>query len=353
MNLHITHLEDLVFDYGINGLTNAYSLLVNRYYYSWSIKYDGAPSFFVGLDPLDNRYFVSTKSIANKSPILYKNIEDIPNTPLGEKLKVVFEECKNINFNGMIYQGDVLWTDDIIYDGEFSIFHPNTLVYESVGDLRDYKLGVAFHTRYFGNNLNSLNYDNDFHENDIKNNNKNLFIAPKIADFKLLCDDYHEEFSQLLTLIKKLNDIVLDEELIPYMKTYMNYKIKNGINHKKFINYVEELLMLKIDSLKTERGKLPWKEKLKRFREIFIKDDYELLFLTLKFMANLKDKIIHDFACNFSPFMTYLLNKNGVYEYANHEGYVTLLNGKYVKLVNRNQFSMANFSDDYVKGFER
>ena len=58
--LHIEHLEDTV----LNGNLSALELLENSS--NLTAKIDGSPSIVWGTDPLDNMFFVGTKSVFNK-----------------------------------------------------------------------------------------------------------------------------------------------------------------------------------------------------------------------------------------------------------------------------------------------
>ena len=73
-NTHLEHIEDLVF---LQGKTGAQSAL--QYINSvrdmlenggesgnLTVKWDGAPAIFTGIDPADGKFFVAKKSIFNK-----------------------------------------------------------------------------------------------------------------------------------------------------------------------------------------------------------------------------------------------------------------------------------------------
>ena len=42
-----------------------------------TVKWDGAPAIFAGIDPEDNKFFVAKKSVFNVEPKLYKTEEEI------------------------------------------------------------------------------------------------------------------------------------------------------------------------------------------------------------------------------------------------------------------------------------
>ena len=82
-NLHLEHIEDEIINYGISGgrasinflrslrnmLAGSSSKSVNM-----TVKWDGAPAVFVGIDPSDNKFFVAKKSVFNATPLLYLSL---------------------------------------------------------------------------------------------------------------------------------------------------------------------------------------------------------------------------------------------------------------------------------------
>ena len=54
---------------------------------------------------------------------------------------------------------------------------------------------------------------------------------------------------------------------------------------------------------------------------------------------------------NAAKLKTFLKTSNG-YKLTGEEGYVAVSNGNAVKLVDRLEFSYANFSDDIIKGWD-
>lgn len=349
MNLHMTHLEDLVFDHGEEGLDTSYSLLANRYYYGYTVKYDGAPSVFVGIDNIDGNYFVATKSIANKKPIKYKSLEEIPNTPLGEKLKVVFTECKCLGIRSGFLQGDVMWTDDVKFDGTVSTFQANTLIYETKEDLSKYKLGIAFHTIYF-NDASGLHYTKCSTDSWVYDN-PNLKL---LSNNKLIQETkyYYNELNDILEEISRIKNIRLDlndKFIMSYGKTYMNYVAKTD-NHLTFDKYLQLELQKKIQSMKSSTGKSKWINLLDA--NIESANRYNQLFDLLFKIAKLKNEIIEDIDRD-SSYNTYLEKLDGTLESVGHEGYVLECHGMLVKMVNRQVFSRANFSNEYKKAFAR
>ena len=100
-NLHLEHLEDMVFDHGIDGarasinfLRSIRDMLASGTTSSMnlSVKWDGAPALFAGTDPSDGKFFVGTKGVFAQNPKLIKTNADLDKHGytggLADKLKV-------------------------------------------------------------------------------------------------------------------------------------------------------------------------------------------------------------------------------------------------------------------------
>jgi hypothetical protein len=81
---HISHLEDLIIDRGTDGATRAIEFIKvflsdHHQHDSFVVtkKIDGAPAIIFGIDPTSKKFFVSTKSIFNKTPRVCFSERDI------------------------------------------------------------------------------------------------------------------------------------------------------------------------------------------------------------------------------------------------------------------------------------
>ena len=101
--LHIEHLEDTV----LNGNLSALELLESSS--NLTAKIDGSPSIVWGTDPLDNMFFVGTKSVFNKKLIKrcksYGDVNKYYDGELADILTTCFRYLPN---DGNIYQGDFI-----------------------------------------------------------------------------------------------------------------------------------------------------------------------------------------------------------------------------------------------------
>ena len=85
-NLHLEHLEDLVFLYGIDGMRSGINFLrsirdmlsgKSTKNVDLHVKWDGAPAVFAGTDPEDGKFFVGTKGVFAKNAKLVKSNADL------------------------------------------------------------------------------------------------------------------------------------------------------------------------------------------------------------------------------------------------------------------------------------
>ena len=176
-NLHLEHLEDEIINYGVDGGRAAINFLrslrdmlagASRSSVNMTVKWDGAPAIFAGIDPADNKFFVAKKSVFNVDPKLYKTdaeIDDDLSGTLNSKFKVALAELSKLGIKDVL-QGDLMFTDDLeteTIDGQrMYTFQPNTIVYATPvnSDLgRTFaraKIGIVFHTTYKGDELQDM-----------------------------------------------------------------------------------------------------------------------------------------------------------------------------------------------------
>ena len=173
-NLHLEHIEDEILNYGVDGGRAAINFLRSlrdmmaggsRSSVNMTVKWDGAPAIFAGIDPADGKFFVAKKSVFNVNPKLYKTSEEIDadlSGTLNAKFKVALEELGKLGIKGVL-QGDLMFTDDVesenIDGTSYLTFQPNTIVYAVPTDsplgkiMSKAKLGIVWHTTYTGKSL--------------------------------------------------------------------------------------------------------------------------------------------------------------------------------------------------------
>ena len=175
-NTHMTHIEDKVIYGGVDGTREAIlalrslrDMLGGVKDGNVSVKWDGAPAIFAGVDPRDGRFFVAKKGIFAKSPKVYKNDADIDNDTSGDlnaKLKLALEHLSGLGIKGVI-QGDFLFSkSDVktekIKGKSYVTFHPNTILYavpadsEMAKQIKAAEIGIVWHTTYEGSSFESM-----------------------------------------------------------------------------------------------------------------------------------------------------------------------------------------------------
>ena len=396
-NTHMTHVEDLVLDEGVEGARKAIFFLRDlRDMLAGSsttkmhptVKWDGAPAIFCGIDPTDKKFFVAKKGVFNKNPKVYKSHADIDADTSGDlaaKLKVAFTEFQKLGIKSGVYQGDLMFTNDKkieVIDGvRYITFHPNTIVYAvpNTGDLgrkiASAKIGVVWHTKYEGPSFETMRAV--FGKDIVKTFNK----VPTIWQDDATYHDYSgtatftaAETQQVTAILSTagrifqtipaatLNDLANNKDLNQAVNTYNNAQIRAGkriSNTRQHVvglfNYIHDKYQKEIDSRKTQRGKDAQDAKRKEILKWFAnhsQQDIIKIFDLLVALADAKQMIVNKMneAGNIS---TFIRTASG-FRVTGVEGFVAIDHvGNAVKIVDRMEFSKANFSADVIKGWQR
>ena len=172
---HLTHLEDLMLEDGIAGMQHAIEVLRQFRHMLISggvskalhvtTKWDGAPSVVFGPDPADGKFFVATKSAFSKVPKLMKSHAQINETYGSGGVSEVLHDCLSelaLLRPTQVLQGDLLFSGargvkaQSIQGKNYLTFRPNTILYavgveSALGQSIDRAaLGIVIHTMYSG-----------------------------------------------------------------------------------------------------------------------------------------------------------------------------------------------------------
>jgi len=397
-NLHMTNAEDAVIDGGVKGTRNVVNYLRDlrtmlsgnsKSPVNISVKWDGAPAVFAGTDPSDGKFFVAKKGIFNKNPKVYKTDADIDADTSGDlnaKLKVALAEFSKLGIKDVI-QGDFLYDKSDIkedtIDGEPHItFHPNTIVYAipaksplATKILRS-EIGVVWHTNYRGKSFESMSAS--FGEKIASNLKGSRSVWSVDAVYKDVTGQatMTKTETDAVTLLlsaagkqfNKINKATFDgitenEDLLVRVKTYVNVQVRAGQkidSPSKFVSglmeYIYEYYQKEIDKRKSEKGKASQEEKRKEIMSYFSNTDKSQivgLFELYNLIVDAKLMIIRKLD-KAKTVGTFLKTKDG-YKVTEQEGFVAIdrMGKNAVKLVDRLQFSNANFSPDYIKGWQK
>ena len=395
-NLHLEHIEEEIINHGIDGgraainflrslrnmLAGAIGSKVNM-----TVKWDGAPAIFAGVDPSDGKFFVAKKSVFNVNPILYKSIKDIDDdnlsAQLDSKFKIAFNEFKKLGITGVI-QGDLMFTDDVeekkISGTSYYTFQPNTLVYAAdvnskIGKkINKAKIGVVWHTTYKGSDLQDMSASFGV---DISGLRKPSSVWMDDATYKDVSGSAKftrsetEQVTKILSSVGTIFRKIKSSELRKFLsmqeksfskskaggsfKTYLNQFIKSGenfsvqnvknLNYSMYVKkYYDEKVISKLKSAKGREAKE--KERDELVKQLISYD--KLIINLVEFMQGLVSaKSIIVTKLNKVKQLTdiFIRTSNG-YEVSNPEGYVAIdKSGKgAVKLVDRLEFSYNNFT---------
>ena len=395
-NLHLEHLEDEILNFGVDGGRAAVRFLLSLKdmlsgnsdsKVNMTVKWDGAPAIFAGIDPSDGKFFIAKKSVFNETPLLYKSTAEIAaDTKLSPALKskftVALQEFSNLGITGVI-QCDLMFTDDVsekTLDGEtYLTFQQNTLMYAVQKDsdlgraINAAKIGVVWHTTYSGKDLPSMTasfgvnisglkktssvWMDDATYKDVSGSAK--FTSSELKTFngqmsqvgrkfkKIKANDF-KTFMQLQnkTFIKGLVGASFKTYLNTYIREGQNISTKNmkNLDYSMYVkNFFDEKVIAK---LKTEGAR---KDK-ERIRDEAVKQLIKLdgvAYAIVDFMEELisaKSLIINKLNSVKQLTQIFVRTENG-YEVTNPEGYVAIdTKGNAVKIVDRMEFSYNNFT---------
>jgi len=397
-NTHMTHIEELLFLGGVNGTRQAINFLRDlrdmlkgnaSSAVDITVKWDGAPAIFAGVDPADGKFFVAKKGLFAKTPKMYKTNADIDKElkgDLAKKFKVALAEFSKLGIKSGVYQGDMMFTKGDVkvetIDGQkYYTFQPNTIVYAvpvntPLGKrIAKAKIGVVWHTTYTGRTIQNMSasfgkeiaskfrapatvWMDDATYRDVSG--KALFNAKESAAFDKLLSNAGKLFRTVDGDAFRM--IVADEELRQKTMTFVNTYIRGGSNFPAsgtmatgLVQYLNDWFQKEIDKKKTDKAKEQWKQRRDNLVKKVIMNKSQLIamFELMKVLVEAKGMVIAQFD-KTQELDTLLRTANG-FQVTRQEGFVAIdkLKGGAVKLVDRLEFSKANFSPEIIKGWQK
>jgi hypothetical protein len=398
-NTHMEHLEDNVLNGGVDGARQSINFLQSlrdmlagnsNTKINTTVKWDGAPAVFAGIDPRDGKFFVAKKGIFNKNPIVFKTEREVradTSGDLADKLAICLKYLPALGIKGVI-QGDLMFTQSDLkienIGGEQCVtFHPNTIVYavptktKLAKQIQAAKMGIVWHTTYTGSSFETMKAS--FGKN-IKSKltpSRNVwFDDATYRDVTGTATMTQTETEQVTKVLSKagtlfqtikpgiLNGISNDEELLILIKTYNNSKIRmgqpiitDGASHiRGLVAFIADKFQKEEDSKKTDKGKQAVVERKQRVLKFFSNNDpmeIAKVFDLMKLIVEAKIVIVSKMN-KADGIGTFLKTLSG-FVTTSQEGYVAIdHSGKNaVKIVDRLEFSRANFSPDILKGWQR
>ena len=392
-NLHLEHLEDEIINFGVGGARGAINFLqelrnmlagtasggVNM-----TVKWDGAPAIFAGVDPSDGKFFVAKKSVFNVNPKLYKSNAEIDadvSGGLNSKFKVALKEFSKLGIKNVL-QGDLMFTSEDLkkekIDGETYIsFQPNTIVYSAPTDSdlgRQFikaKIGVVWHTTYEGDSLPSMSAS--FGVNTKTLNKVNTIgmdeaaykdVSGKATFTQSETDEITKVLSTTGSVFRRINSSLLGKFLKlqgsmtgnlsgASLKTYNNTKVRQGEEIKNVKQHAQGYLQhieMHFEKLKQKVKTQGAKDKFDRNKKEYVREfskhirNLENILLFQNGIVAAKMMIVNKLNSVRQLTDTFIKTAKG-YKVVNPEGYVAIdKSGKAVKLVDRMEFSYNNFT---------
>ena len=392
-NLHLEHLEDEIINYGVEGGRAAINFLRSlrdmlagsaRSSINMTVKWDGAPAIFAGIDPSDGKFFVAKKSVFNVNPKLYKTdkeIDDDLSGTLNEKFKTALKELSKLGIKSVI-QGDLMFTNDVetqTIDGtKYYTFQPNTIVYAVPVDsdfgrvIAKAKVGIVWHTTYSGKTLPDMKASFGVNISGLKKipsvwmDDATYKDASGTATFNVketeyvtkILSDTGKTFQRIngpmLKKFIKLQESMTGAIVGASLKTYNNSKVRAGeritnpkLHAKGYENWVEASIQKQIDKAKSTAGKQKYKNIQKEYvREVKKHTNNLTQIITFQnLLVDAKMQIIKKLNSVKGLTDTFIKTSNG-FKVTNPEGYVAIdrTSGGAVKLVDRMEFSFNNFT---------
>ena len=387
------HLEDEILNYGVDGGRAALNFLrslrdmmagASRSSVNMTVKWDGAPAIFCGIEPETGDFFVAKKSVFNVNPKLYKTNAEIDadlSGALNSKFKIALAEFSKLGIKDVL-QGDLMFTDDVesdTIDGtKYYTFQPNTIVYAVPVDselgktINKAKVGIVWHTTYtgsalqdmkasFGANISSLNKPSSVWMDDATYKD----TSGSATFTKSETDKITQLLSQVGKTFSKINANGLRSFLVMQngmtgsvagasLKTYNNSKVRAGeiisnpaAHAKGYENWVQMSIQKQIDKSKSPKGKEKYQNIQKEYLRETKKHTKNLIqIITFQnLLVDSKMQIVKKLNSVKGLTDTFVKTKNG-FKVTNPEGYVAIdrVSGGAVKLIDRMEFSFNNFT---------
>jgi hypothetical protein len=347
--MHIDHFEDLIFDYGGQGIEICNKILQTLAGGggNLSLKMDGKPAVVFGRTT--GGEFVLT----DKSAFMAKTYNGVATsvdmlvgilmsrrgdrTELVEMYRTlwpILEDATPLDFRGFL-QADLLWCNNLNKSDNYYYFTPNVVEYRIE---KNSDMGKRVHNKTAGLVIHSYYANNKTHprpvSGEVLSDTKSaMFYDPVINNVRVVVGNEIQRISRYSSIIDQLlNPEVLRTQNISILPSLL----------KKWINH--NIRVGNFDGLDT--GFVEWigyesipENKKQRIRDYFKNNDkyFKVIFKIFKILYSKKIQILQSF--NRIPMQVLAY----VGKHPSHEGFVFETDGIYVKFVDRFLFSKTNF----------
>lgn len=381
---HLTHLEELVLKGQKQGLDLAVSF-INEFVsvlggktdskMFTTVKYDGAPAIICGYSPENGKFFVGTKGVGAKTAKVCYTQQDIvayygEKPGLAEKLKFALLYLPNVIKQNM-YQGDFMFDraslGKVNYEGEELItFKPNTITYavkagsELGNRIQKSLIGIVFHTRLTGTSFKDLKQSPDVSVAEFNQTPEVWVDDAKFKDMSglvTLTDDESKFVKDSLASIQNSAKVIrwaaLPSTFYADTNTFINFLIKRGDfvgdldkNFDEFIEWYNQRIENEINKLKTEKNKQSKRQSKDKTIEFYKQNKLSIIniYNVTEKIAEIKKIFITKYT-NAVKSKQFIAQPDGTLKVTKPEGFVAVDHvGNSIKLVDRLEFSRANFS---------
>jgi len=390
-NTHLEHLEDDILNNGSEGgkasiaFLRSLGQMLSQGNANKSIKvttkWDGAPAIICGTDPSTGLFFVGNKSVfAKTQPKIctseYGVNKYYPSGGLNSILKDCLKYLSKLNIEGVI-QGDLLFTEGTksittIGGKQCVVFQPNTITYAIPLDtelgqrVNNSKIGIVFHTTYSGSTMEGMSagfgvdvspyqghddiavFSSDFSDASGSAN----FTMAELRTFNAAVNKAEGSLKQASKFLDAMSgtdryafNLIFKQFFNTYIRAGRNIPSANTVVGD-FAAYYTQLLDKEIKSKKTPSAIKKWMQ-IKHNGLKFISQNRQSIYMTAASYKNLtaaKLIVIRKLE-NVKDIGTFLKDGNG-YKVTAPEGFVAIKAGRAMKLVDRLEFSVANFTVD-------
>ena len=387
-NLHMEHLEDEVLNGGVEGTRGAINFLQGlrdmlaghgSSSVNVTVKWDGAPAVFAGINPENDQFFVGTKGVFAKNAKINYSHEDINKNHkagLAKKLHTALDELSKVGIKGVL-QGDMMYSSDDLNKEEidgvsYITFQPNTIVYavpvksQLAAKIMSSKMGIVWHTTYSGDTMEDMSASFGVPAGAFQETGSVWQADASFRDTsgtstmtKSETDQVTAILSQAGKLFQHMYSNVLrmvsdDPQIALLVKTYNNTKVRAGTkisNVRKHtagvIAFVYDRLKADMDRVKREETKAAKKVTMDRYVGFLRKNSRELvkIFAMQNLLIDAKLLIVRKLESIRGLAKTFVRTSTG-YRVTAPEGFVAIdnLKGGALKLVDRMEFAHQNFN---------
>ena len=385
-NLHLEHLEDYIINLGSSGGEQVMEIL--KYMGEFlsgkgtpnvkvTTKFDGAPAVICGIDPRDGKFFVGTKGVFAKTPKLAKTqreVMELYSGGLQVKMTDALKYLPEVVKTGVL-QGDLMFTDDKknerIDGKEYITFRPNTITYavepntplgKTIGSA---KLGIVFHTKYTGNDFESMQSSFNVTDSDFTKTSSVWVERAEYSDISGIAHLSPNERTKYDAAVRRaqgslkqagttLNLIQSGKKTLAIdteFKVFFNKYVRDGQAipsvETAYVDFLKHMA-LKFGAATEKLSSSPAQsKKVEEFMNMieFIEENQSGLKMVIAAYMNIQfcKTILVNKMKRVSKLNLFADLGNGNYQVTTPEGFVGIVNGQAVKLVERLEFARLNF----------